>query len=166
MTQSRRARRMAKHHARAKRQGSLNLVSLMDIFTILVFFLLVHTGDAQNMPSSEMVALPESMSESKPRQTVTVTVTEQDLLVGGRAVASLASLPEGSLIIEPLRRALDAEAGQALSASEDAQDRGEVTILGNKTIPFALLKQVMATCTAAGFGRISLAVEQKENEGS
>ena len=166
MIQSRRARRMAKHHARAKRQGALNLVSLMDIFTILVFFLLVHTGDAQNMPSSEMVALPESVSESKPRQTLTVTVTDLDLLVDGRAVASLATLPEGALIIEPLRRALDAEAARRLPVREAGQDRGEITILGNKTIPFALLKQVMATCTAAGFGRISLAVEQKVNEGS
>ena len=55
---------MERHHARHKAGGGLNLVSLMDIFTILVFFLLVHSGDADVLQSSTDVELPESISQT------------------------------------------------------------------------------------------------------
>jgi len=39
-----------------------------------------------------------------------------------------------------------------------------VTIMGDKEIPYSLLKKVMATCTSADYGKISLAVMQKTVE--
>ncbi|HBX40956.1 MAG TPA: biopolymer transporter ExbD, partial [Marinobacter adhaerens] len=41
MKTSRKAKRIRRHYGRMKKSGGLNLVSLMDIFTILVFFLMV-----------------------------------------------------------------------------------------------------------------------------
>ena len=60
MAKSARAKRMAKHHRRNKGKGTLNLVSLMDIFTILVFFLLVNSSDVQTLPNAKDLQLPES----------------------------------------------------------------------------------------------------------
>ena len=53
MVRSGRAKRMEKHHKRNKSTAALNLVSLMDIFTILVFFLLVNSSDVETLPSTK-----------------------------------------------------------------------------------------------------------------
>lgn len=63
MKSSRRAGRIRRHHGRVQRAGGLNLVSLMDIFTILVFFLMVNSSDVKVMQSTADVALPQSTAE-------------------------------------------------------------------------------------------------------
>ena len=163
MKQSRRARRMDRHHKRHKGIPSFNLVSLMDIFTILVFFLLVNSGEGEVLPSTRDLELPDSIAEQKPRQNVVVMVTESDILVQGSRIALLDEVRNSDkLLIDPLKVALETQNRRRLldsSASKAAAP--EVTIMGNKEIPYRLLKKVMATCTEAGFGKISLAVLQK-----
>jgi biopolymer transport protein ExbD len=164
MKYSSRAARMERHHARHKSGGSLNLVSLMDIFTILVFFLLVHSGDAEVLQSSTDVELPESISETKPRETVVVLVTRDEVLVQGEVVGRVAEImAREALIIPELKLALQSQTERALSQDEDIADR-EVTILGDKELPYRLLKKIMATCTDADYGQLSLAVVQKDPE--
>ncbi|MEN8761950.1 MAG: biopolymer transporter ExbD [Thiogranum sp.] len=163
MKQSRRARRMERHHKRHKGTPSFNLVSLMDIFTILVFFLLVNSGEGEVLPSTKNVDLPESIAEQKPRQNVVVMVTERDILVQGNRIALLKDVNSSDrLLIYPLKVALETQNKRRLRESRPAKMKPpEVTIMGNKEIPYRLLKKVMATCTEAGFGKISLAVLQK-----
>ena len=163
MKQSRRARRMERHHKRRKGSPSFNLVSLMDIFTILVFFLLVNSGEGEVLPSTKNVDLPESIAEQKPRQNVVVMVTEHDILVQGSRIALLADVNSSNkLQIDSLKDALVARnRRRILENRSDKTAPPEVTIMGNKEIPYRLLKKVMATCTEAGFGKISLAVMQK-----
>ena len=163
MKQSRRARRMERHHKRRKGTPSFNLVSLMDIFTIMVFFLLVNSGEGEVLPSSKNVDLPESIAEQKPRQNVVVMVTEHDILVQGNRIALLKDVNSSNrLLIYPLKVALESQNKRRLLKTSPAKKKApEVTIMGNKQIPYRLLKKVMATCTEAGFGKISLAVMQK-----
>jgi len=159
---SRRLRRMQRHQGR-RRPAALNLVSMMDIFTILVFFLLVNSSDVQDVPSSKVVKLPESVAEQKPRETVVVMVTEQEILVQGNSVARLDEVRDAeSLVISALEDALKAVAGRALADIKDPSGSlGEVTVMGDRSIPYQILKKVMATCTRAGYGQVSLAVLQK-----
>ena len=163
MKQSRRARRMARHHKRHKASPSFNLVSLMDIFTILVFFLLVNSGEGEVLPSTKNIDLPESIAEQKPRQNVVVMVTEHDILVQGSRIALLKDVKSSNkLQIDSLKVALLTQNKRRILESRSAKTAPpEVTIMGNKDIPYQLLKKVMATCTEAGFGKISLAVLQK-----
>jgi biopolymer transport protein ExbD len=165
MKRSHRAKRMERHHAR-RRPAALNVVSLMDIFTILVFFLLVNTGDVQNLPSTSAVELPESISEAKPRETVVVLVTPDDILLEGRPIAGVEAVMAGDgLVIEGLQQALLDQASRSLVAAEEDDGLGEVTIMGDRTLPYDVLKRVMATVTEAGFSRVSLAVlQQAESE--
>jgi biopolymer transport protein ExbD len=164
MKYSSRAARMERHHARHKGRGSLNLVSLMDIFTILVFFLLVHSGDAEVLQSSTDVELPESISETKPRETVVVLVTTEEVLVQGEVVGRVAEIMARDVLIVPeLKFALQSQNERALSRDTDIANR-EVTILGDKELPYSLLKKIMATCTDADYGQLSLAVMQKSPE--
>lgn len=163
MKQSRRARRMERSHKRHKRTPAFNLVSLMDIFTILVFFLLVNSSDGEVLPSTKSVELPESIAEQKPRQNVVVMITEHDILVQGDRVALVADVEQSAAhLIAPLKLALENQNQRRLlqDAAADSSPP-EVTIMGNKEIPYQLLKKVMASCTDAGYGRISLAVMQK-----
>ena len=163
MRKSARAQRMEKRHERGKKLGSLNLVSLMDIFTILVFFLLVNSSDVQTLPNAKDIQLPQSIAEEKAKETVVILIGEEDILVQGTAIAKVADVMrrKGNDIPE-LRQALMAQSDRVLrrEAQDDIAGR-EVTIMGDKDIPYRLLKKVMATCTESDYGQISLAVLQK-----
>jgi biopolymer transport protein ExbD len=145
---------------KVRRWPSLNLVALMDVFTILVFFYLVHTTDVVMPASSDLVRLPESTADQQPRETVVVTITRDAIRVQGEVVAVLGKVTDaaGSEIAE-LRTVLEQTHPQ-----QDQREGREVTILGDKSISFALLKKVMVTCTRAGYDHISLAVIQKSIE--
>ena len=161
-----RAARMERHHSRHKKSVTLNLVSLMDIFTILVFFLLVNSGEVQTLPNAKDMALPESVAEQRARETVVVVVTEQELLVQGRSVARVDDvMSRDDLIIPELSAALRLQTDRTLrqAAREDIAGR-EVTIMGDREIPYRLLKRIMATCTDAEYGQLSLAVMQVPSE--
>jgi biopolymer transport protein TolR len=160
---SARAKRMDKHHKRSK-PASLSLVSLMDIFTILVFFLLVNQAEVAELDVPQEIRLPESMALEPPSQTVVVMVTPEQVLVQGQPVATIAEIDaQPELIIAPLRAALQQQSDRILRASAQAsiEDR-EITVLGDKSVPYRVLKKVLATCTAADYGKLSLAVVQKE----
>ena len=161
-----RAARMERHHKRHKRGVALNLVSLMDIFTILVFFLLVNSSEVEVLPNTRDVRLPESTAETPPRENVVVLVTDDEVLVQGRVVARIADVMANDAIVIPeLKEALELQTERALSAQmrDDATQR-EVTIMGDRDLPYRLLKKIMATCTEADYGRLSLAVMQKAAE--
>jgi biopolymer transport protein ExbD len=164
MKQFSRAARMDRHHERNKKNPGLNLVSLMDIFTILVFFLLVNSSEVQDLPSAKSIEMPESVSEQKPRETVVVLVSNDQILVQGVPVMAVAdALAAEGNVIAPLAAALDDQARRLVRDESSAADR-EVTILGDKSVPYRLLRKVMATCTDADYGRVSLAVMQKAPE--
>ena len=166
MAKSARARRMEKHHKRNQGKGKLNLVSLMDIFTILVFFLLVSSSEVETLPNTKDLQLPESIAEDKARETVVILIGKTDIIVQGRPVARIGDVmaTQGNDIPE-LREALLSQNDRVLrrDANNEVANR-EVTIMGDKDIPYRLLKKVMATCTRSDYGRISLAVLQKSSD--
>ncbi len=147
--------------------GGLNLVSLMDIFTILVFFLLVNSSSVQQMPNSKSVKLPSSSSERLPEETLLLLVNEEHILVQGRPVVKLAAIAgEKELLIAPLLEELKHQASRSIQL-RDEEGRvmpGEVTIMGDREIEYSLLKRIVATCSRANFGNISLAVIRKASE--
>jgi biopolymer transport protein TolR len=162
MNESRRARRMASHHKRG-RAAPLSLVSLMDIFTILVFFLLVNSSDVQQLTTPKSLQMPESMAEQPPRETVVVTVAADTILVQGEVVAMTADVLSGDGdFIPALAAALEQLSARRLRIDEGSLP--EVTILGDRDLPYRLLRKVMVTCTRADYGRVSLAVVQRAAE--
>lgn len=166
MVKSQRAKRMDRRHQRSRRLVSLNLVSLMDIFTILVFFLLVNSANVEVLPNAKQIQLPESIAEEKARETVVILISEEDIIVQGEPVAKVAEVMarRGNDIPE-LRQALKSQNDRVMrrEMQDDIAGR-EVTIMGDKDIPYRLLKKVMATCMASDYGQISLAVMQKSSD--
>jgi biopolymer transport protein TolR len=140
----------------------LNLVSLIDIFTILIFFLLSNSADVEILPSNKAVKLPESTAEKKPRETIVVMVTPNDILVQGHKVAGVADVMNlDSDLIEPLKAELDLQAGRQVIRPENEAQTKAVTIMGDKQIPYKLLRKVMVTCARANFTEVSFAVLRK-----
>jgi biopolymer transport protein ExbD len=164
MKQSLRAKRMAKHHRRLKQTAKLNLVSLMDIFTILVFFLLVNSGDVEVLQTDKSIKLPTSISEQVPENNLLVVVSATDVMVGGRSVGKVTELMSSTEDkFAPLETELKYLAQKAGPLKVEDQAAGRpVTIMADQKLPYATLKKIMATCAAAEYRNISLAVAQKE----
>jgi biopolymer transport protein TolR len=154
--------RKRKHGAEAG--GHMTLVPFIDMLMILVVFLLVHTSDVDVLPNSKNISIPESISDKKPTPSVVVMITKDDLLVDGRSVAKVSDVIAASdAVIAPLKQALQSQADTVLAdaAKQDLAKR-EVTILGDRHTPYSVLRKVMATCTDADYGKVSLAVIERE----
>ena len=155
---SRRARRMDRHHKMHK--GSpLNLVSLMDIFTILVFFLLVNSTNTQQLPSNKALTLPKSSTKKAPEETLVIAITKTEVLVQGRKIIDLATLrsQEGD-DIPSLKEELDFLAGG--SSNQDPTQSRRITIMGDENISYDLVRKILTTCQQANYRNIAFAATQ------
>ncbi|MBV1906696.1 MAG: biopolymer transporter ExbD [Pseudomonadales bacterium] len=143
-----------------KKTATLNLVSLMDIFTILVFFLMVNSSDVEVLESSSEIKLPDSNSEHLPANQLVISVDDQNVIVMGRSVAEVATLRSEKIrIIGGLEKELVHQANRKAEMPEGGYN---VTIMGDREIPYWLLKKIMLTCQSANFAHISLAVNKLE----
>lgn len=164
MKMSRRAKRMDRHHRR-KTQASISLVPMIDLLTVLVFFLLVNAGNVQNTPSTKSLKLPESSAKAAPRETVTIQVTRQEIIVEGRQVANAAEVIKApGEVIPALVDELRYQAKRTSAAGGKNAAPGEITIMGDQAIPYELLKKIMVSSTQADYGKISLAVNTKSTK--
>jgi biopolymer transport protein ExbD len=157
-------KKRAERRDRNKTSLDMNLVSLIDIFTLLIFFLLSNTAAVEVLPSSKAVKLPESTSEKVPKETLVLVVNNNDILVQGRKIASVAEVmaAEGDVIV-PLKAELDERAKvQTIRRENDAQSKA-ITIMGDKDISYRLLRKVMVTCARANFSEVSFAVSPKHD---
>ncbi len=161
---SRRGQRMQRRTLRGKRTGSLNMVSLMDIFTILVFFLLVQSSQVEVLPNADTLELPESVAEERARETVLVMVTADDILVNGSPVMKTADASTPDAKLEALQTALASQAARITQDKDalDIDDRGEVTVMADKSLPFSLIRKIMQSCVTANYGKVSFAVLSSE----
>lgn len=163
MNDSRRMKRMRRNK---KKLPGLQLTSLMDVFTILVFFLLFNSGASEVLQEPQQIKLPQSVVETKPREkTVVIMIAHDSVVVQGEAVISTAELLNAkSDLIAPITERLKYLERSIIGNSTKADvESKEVTILADKTVPFSVLKKVMSSCTYSGYGKISLAVIQKES---
>ena len=165
---------MIKNSRRMKRMGrnkkpvaGLSLVSLMDVFTILVFFLLTNSSSNEVLSNPKEIALPDSVVESKPRETIVIFVSPETILLQGEVIMKTSDLllSKGDIIVE-LRDRLIKEKNNVIGVTTKAVATSkEVTLLADKKIPFKYLKKIMSTCTSSGYSKISLAVIQKASQG-
>jgi biopolymer transport protein ExbD len=151
----------AERRNRNKTMLDMNLVSLIDVFTILIFFLLSNSG-VDTLPSPKAVLLPESVALTSPRDTVVVVVSATEILVGGHKVADVADvLASTDDLIAPLKAELDLQAQRQVIRKENEAQSKRLTIMGDKEIPYRLLRKIMVTSARANFSDVSFAVRQR-----
>jgi biopolymer transport protein ExbD len=163
MKSSRRIERMSRNRRAVPK---LNLTPLMDVFTVLVFFLMANSASVETLQQPKAITLPESVVEAKPRETVVIFVSKEEVLVQGVPVARVADIAAAPNVeIEPIGVRLAELSESVIGVSTQAvAESQEVTVLADKSIPFHVLKKIMATCTGQGYTRVSLAVIQKSAE--
>ena len=163
MSMSTRARRMAQHHLRHRADAQLNLIPLIDILSVMVAFLLVYSTEVEVIQNAKGIEIPQSIAETTPKHSVVVMITKTDLFVQGELITTVAEIrSQTTPLVGALRTALKRPMLVGKDVSERDIAQREITIMADKSLPYEVLKRVMATCTDADYGRISLAVMQKE----
>ena len=160
---SNRARRMADHHLRHRADAQLNLIPLIDILSVMVSFLLVYSTEVEVIQNSKGIEIPQSIAQAQPHHSVVVMITKTDLFVQGERIASVSEVTASPTpVIAALRDALKRPLLVGTEMTERDIAAREITIMADKSLPYEVLKKVMTTCTDADYGRISLAVMQKD----
>ncbi|TVT31375.1 ExbD/TolR family protein [Marinobacter vinifirmus] len=162
MKTSRRARLRQRHYRRMHRAGGLNLVSLMDIFTILVFFLMVNSSDVKVMQNTADVPLPVSTSGKDAVENLTIQVSGQSILVQGREVARVDTIGADDLHVAGLSEELAYRRNRWAEVPEQGL---EVTIMAGRETDYRLLRKIMKTCVDEQFRQVRLAVEAEVRNG-
>ena len=158
------ARTTTNRERRERAEAELNLIPMIDIMSVLVAFLLVYSAEVEVIQNTKGVEIPQSIAEAQPKQSVVVMITKDQLFVQGELIASIEEIRGArTRLIEPLREVLERPmlVGDAAAADPALASR-EITVMGDKSLPYDVVKKVMATCTAAAYGKISLAVLEKE----
>jgi biopolymer transport protein ExbD len=139
------------------------LVPMIDMLVILVVYMLVHTADYEILPNTKNISIPQSDSESRPRESTVMMITRDMIFVDGQVAAKVADLDAGSApAFEALRAALSAETQKVAQLRPDDPSAKEVTVMADRTLPYSLLKKIMMAATSADVSKMSLAVIEKE----
>jgi biopolymer transport protein TolR len=156
--------RIKRHRQRKHGASHFALIPFIDMMTILVVFLLAHTADVDILPNTKNISIPQSISDRKPSAAVVVMITRDSLFVDGVLVGSLQDVAANQgPFFAPLKTALMAQNDRSIrSAQQTDIAKREVTIMGDKSTPYSVLKKIMLTCSEAEYGKVSFAVIERE----
>jgi biopolymer transport protein ExbD len=160
--------RIKRHRQRRHGANHFALIPFIDMMTILVVFLLAHTAEVDILPNTKNISIPQSLSDRKPSAAVVVMVTKDSLYVDGKPVGTVAQLVANpGPVFAPLKAALMAQSDLILAGAQKTDiSKREVTIMGDKSTPYSVLKKIMLTCSDAEYGKVSFAVVERERAAS
>ena len=156
--------RIKRHRQRRHGANHFALIPFIDMMTILVVFLLAHTAEVDILPNTKNISIPQSLSDRKPSAAVVVLITKDSVYVDGQVVGSLNEVvADQGPFFAPLKAALMAKNERSLNTAQKTDiSKREVTIMGDKSIPYSVLKKIMLTCSEAEYGKVSFAVVERE----
>ncbi|NQT25508.1 biopolymer transporter ExbD [candidate division KSB1 bacterium] len=158
--------RRKKHRGSRSGEVKLQLTSMMDMFTILLVFLLkTYSTHGQLINPSQDLTLPISEIQHPPEVGLDVTVSNDWILVNGRPVERIESVETlDGFVIPKLQTSLSAYAqhGQRLEEQYGTPFSGKVTIQGDRNLPYRTLIKILATCGQSDFPNMRLVVYRKE----
>lgn len=139
----------------------LNLVALMDIFTILVFFLLLNHGDSRNIADAKFVTLPSASVGVAPHEDMKIHIGADEIWLNDEPIVMVRDvLSDAKKGLEPLSLALSSNTERKELSAFEKENGLAITILGDKTTSYELLKAVMTTCRLNDYRNISLATNR------
>ena len=148
-------------------KATLTLTSMMDMFTIILLFLLAsYSAEGDMLAVGPDFKLPVSTATEASKINLLIQITSDDIIVDGVSVAENKDALKGEdLLIKPLFEALNKNTmkmGFIAKDNPSLRFTGELVIQGHRDISFLLLERVMYTCGQAGYNNISLAVISSE----
>jgi len=155
--------------ARGSHDVKLNITSMMDMFTIILVFLLKSfSTQGQLITPATGLLLPSSTVERTTRSSLDVQITKDKILVQDKIVVDENELKkivdQKDFMIQKLYDVLATytEAGRKMSELSGSEVSGEITIQGDIGVPYKILTRVMYTCGQAGYPVMNLVVYRKE----
>jgi biopolymer transport protein TolR len=147
--------RIKRHRQRRHGANHFALIPFIDMMTILVVFLLAHTAEVDILPNTKNISIPQSLSDRKPSDSV---------YVDGKLVGTVADVVANTgPVFVPLKTALMATNDLVLRGAKQTEiSKREVTIMGDRSTPYSVLKKIMLTCSDAEYGKVSFAVVERE----
>lgn len=150
---------------RGGRRVEVQMTSMIDMFTILVVFLLMsYSADGQIVTLSDSLTLPKSRSETPVDLKLEIQINSQVVVVDGDPVVQVTPqlLATGNSIPELVTRLRDhMEYTRRLQGTISEEDM-KINIQGDVAIPAILLQRVMSSCSEAGFATQNLEVIKHE----
>jgi biopolymer transport protein TolR len=153
--------RRAERRARGGSMVDLNLVSLIDVFTILIFFLLANAAEVQTLSTPRGVRLPEAHAEQAPREGIELAVSGRQVLLQGRPVAELSDAT-GDGGLAPLRAALHERVVQRAQDPQTPPAPLPLVVVADRDLPYRWLRALISTAAEVGLTEVSLAVRRKD----
>ena len=166
------SRVFGKKFARGKKQGyaSLMLTSLVDMFTIIVIFLLMNfSANGEVLYMSKDIKLPDAYHGAQLERAPVISVSGDSVTFDGKLLLSTADLEKGDVLNVPeLEDALRDEKRryeQIHANDPDHPFKGLVNVQADRRIAFKVIKRVMFACNQSGFGNINFAALSREGAG-
>lgn len=149
----------------AKGQVDLPLTPMVDMFVILVIFLLqFFAASGQTLNLSSETVLPGSTSHEMIEQAVQIEVTRDYITLEGVKVANVADLTGNDLRIPGLADGLTKlrEKTERIAAKNpNVTFDGKAILIGDKRVKYDTITRIMFTAGNSGYGKINMAVTQK-----
>jgi biopolymer transport protein ExbD len=154
--------RRKKNDAYKGDSAGMMLTSLMDIFTVLVLYLLVNQSTGVDLTPPDNVTLPDSAVDTAPRQSIVIALSSEEVMIQGEPIVPMATVvASNEAEILPIRQTIEKIKAEAQAKGDNSGLDTEVTIVADRHVPYKVLKKVMLSSSNAGYGKISFAVNQK-----
>lgn len=138
-----------KSQERRVRMVSLSLTSMVDMFAILVIFLLASSNSlVEWVKLGHGIELPKAKASDIPERAATVQISKDTIYVDDKALQPLSQFQKSQ---ESLTRWLN----------HQNKKGGYINLVAHQNVSFLTVKQVMRTCQEAGFSRVNLAVQPR-----
>lgn len=148
----------------------LNITAMMDMMTIILVFLLkTFSSSTSTITFDQNLQVPKSITQLKPKEAVSVTITKKIVLVEGDAIAPINNGKvdpavkrdgENGYYITPLVDTLEKHAKREKRVAELTGQKFEaqLMIVADQTTPYRLLTEVLYSCGQAGYANYRLLV--------
>jgi len=143
--------------------AGLNLTPMVDMFTIIVIYLLQNfSQDGDILFMTKEIQLPSITSKTTLDRAPVVSVSAESVLVDGVKVIDTAELTRDATMNVPALEEVMQEKKRNIQQSAALLGgiktfEGRLNVQADKGVKFQVLKKVMFACNVAGFGALNFA---------
>lgn len=156
-----------KKKKQADKEMALQITSLLDaLFIILCFLLKSYSTSPVNVTQSNKLQLPKSSATLDPKDALPLVVDKAGITVDGEPVLAMkdGKIPEDMVdghiigkLVERLREKAE-EKRKMAEMNSDLSFKGELIVVCDGDLPFAILRDILITAGDAEYGQFRFAV--------
>jgi biopolymer transport protein ExbD len=152
-------------HGRKEVDHQIPLIPFIDFLIVLVIFLLMSfSASGELVAQQPTIKMPDANNTQQIEISPIIAVDERVITLDGSRVADTQTQGQSAQVdrIEPLISGLEAEKRKWETIHPSEPFAGQVIVQADRNIDFRVVKKVMFSAAAAGYGNVSFAVNQRE----